>query len=761
MPGTFAKLEKDKPSGYVPDGNFSLSKAKGRWVYDPDMDPFTAEEIVPVAPEVDTAWRERAKEVKPLPVVSFSRTIVVDGGLKAASIRLSALGIVDVRVNGSLETSIPRLWPGWTDYNHRVPYARFDLCNISALGTYTLELLLSGGWYAGYLGWERNRGYYGALPAVWAEVVLEYDDGRVDVVGTDFDWIVSDTEWKEADLYMGETVDLRSAFAGRTTRNAKLWSGFVPQMVPANWQPVRIVEEIKPVSIRKDEGVWLVDYGQNHCGVPGFWLAPNAEVVLRFGEILQADGSLYTENYRMARSIDTVMTGGDRYEYRGRFTAHGYRYMTIEGDVGAVEEGSLVSCRLMSDLGRVGSFECDHPRLQVLYDMYIRSSESNLVDISTDCPQRDERLGWTGDGSILAEAHTMTWNMEAFYTKWLTDVVSSQREDGAIPDIVPYVAFKSGIVGWNNAAWSDACILVTHACMKAYGYNDQIRAFWIPWMRYLDSLWAASDNGIRPSSGHGDWLSTEETPKDFIATAYHLASLKAMIEMGDHIGENVAKLRDRVSIASDSFESRWASEIGAFSQTACVLCLKYDLMATHETIVQQRLINSILANKGYLTTGFLGTAHLPAVLSKLNRHDIVMQLFNNDEHPSWGFMLRYGATTFWEHWDSWHPETGYRHPIMNSFNHASLGAFSYWFYNVAGWLGDINVLNMHARITPVDIPGLNDVRVVRQTKHGEFNIRWTRNDVGYAVELHVPPDVVIDWNFKHIPASKLVITYVH
>jgi len=761
MPGTFAKLGKDKPSGYIPDGNFSLSEAKGRWIYDPDMDPFSAEVIVSVAPEVDTVWRERAMEVKPLPVVSFSRTFAVDGKLKSVTIRLSALGIVDVRVNGSFEMSIPRLWPGWTDYNHRVPYARFELRNISTLGTYTLELLLSGGWYAGYMGWERNRGYYGALPAVWAEVVLEYDDGRVDVVGTDADWMVSDTEWKEADLYMGETVDLRSAFTERPTRNAKLWPGFVPQMVVANWQPVRIVEEIKPVSIRKHDGFWLVDYGQNHCGVPGFWLAPNAEVVLRFGEILQADGSLYTENYRMARSVDTVMTGGDRYEYRGRFTAHGYRYMTIEGDVGAVEEGSLVSCRLMSDLGRVGSFECDHPRLQVLYDTYIRSSESNLVEISTDCPQRDERLGWTGDGSILAEAHTMTWDMEAFYTKWLTDVASSQREDGAIPDIVPYVHFKSGIVGWNNAAWSDAYILVAHACMKAYGFEDVIRSLWGSWVRYLDSLWVESNNGLRPAIGHGDWLSTEDTPKDFIASAYHLAVLTAIIEMGEHVGIDVAALQERCTVASGSFETRWGPQISSFSQTACVLCLKYDLILSHSESIGHRLVDNLLQNDDSMTTGFLGTVHLPYILSKIGRHDLVMKLFENDEHPSWGFMLRHGATTFWEHWDSWHPEKGYRHPIMNSFNHASLGAFSYWFYNVAGWLDDTNASNNCVRITPVDIPGLNDVRVVRQTKLGEFNIHWTRNAVGYAVELRVPPDVVIDWNFKHIPISKFVITYVH
>jgi alpha-L-rhamnosidase len=760
MFGIFANLEHQKPSGYIPDGGFNMLEPKGRWIYDPEMDPYKSDEIIPITPEIDTDWRERAMEVKPLPVVSFSRTITVDGNLAAASIRLSALGIVDVCVDGSFEASIPRLWPGWTDYNHRVPYARFDLGTIMAIGSYNIELLLSSGWYAGYLGWERKRGYYGALPAVWAEVVLEYEDGRVDVIGTDESWLVSNTEWLEADLYMGETVDLRTNMSYRAPRNAHLWSGFTPALVQAYWQPVRVVEKIKPVSVAKQDGYWLVDFGHNHCGVPGLLLAPMAEVVLRFGEILQADGSLYTDNYRMARSVDKVRTGEDGYEYKGRFTSHGYRYISIEGDVEAVEEGALVSYKLMSNLGRVGAFECDHPRLQTLYDMYIRSSESNLVDISTDCPQRDERLGWTGDGSILAEAHTMTWDMQAFYSKWLTDVVSSQKNDGAIPDIVPFVNFKSGIVGWNNAAWSDAFVLVTHACMKAYGFADIINALWKSLVRYLDSLWVDSDYGIRPATGHGDWLATEDTPKDFIATVYHLAVQNAMIEMGEYVGADVSDLRVRHIVTSKSFEARWASTIGSFSQTACVLCIKYDLLPEYSKVLKRRLMNRIRNNKGYLTTGFLGTAHLPFVLSKLNRHDLVMQLFENDEHPSWGFMLRHGATTFWEHWDSWHPDTGYRHPIMNSFNHASLGAFAYWFYRVAGWLDNIDVSRKSVRVTPVDIPGLNYVSIVRHSPLGDFKVRWIKSLSGFSLYICVPPDVVIDWNFEHIPKSKVVIFYI-
>jgi alpha-L-rhamnosidase len=760
MPSTDALSVTTRPSGYLPDGGFNPERASGQWIYDPDMDPYTRDEIIPVMPEVDTAWRDRAMEAKPLPVVAFSKEVDVSDSLKSASIRLSALGIVDVRVNDAFEPSIPRLWPGWTDYNSRVAFARFALRNIAPSGKSKIELLVSGGWYAGYLGWERNRGYYGKLPAVWAEVVLEYDDGRVDVIGTDDSWVCCNTEWIEADLYMGETVDLRTGLVNPPPRVARRWADAVPKIVAAEWQPVRVAEEISPQSIERRGRFWLVDFGKNHCGVPSFSLGPASEVVLRFGEVLQGDGGLYTENYRMARSVDTVRTGDARYEYSGRFTSHGYRYMTIEGDVDAVEEGSLVSCRLMSDLERVGSFECGNPRLQELYDMYIRSSESNLVDISTDSPQRDERFGWTGDGSILAEAHTMTWDMQAFYRKWLDDVVSSQRSDGAIPDIVPFVPFKSGIVGWNNAAWSDACILVTHACTKAYGFHDAIRSLWEPWMRYLDSLWLGSDNGLRPATGHGDWLSTEDTPKDFIASAYHLAVLKSMIEMGGIADFDTSSLQDRYDIATDAFEERWASDVESFSQTACVLCLKYGLLADKRDRLSSRLVKSIESNNGYLTTGFLGTAHLPFVLSKIGRHDLVINLLENDEHPSWGFMIRNGATTFWEHWDSWHPDRGYRHPIMNSFNHASLGAFSYWFYSVAGWLEVIDSNHSTIRITPVDIPNLNWVTVERRTPLGDIRIKWEKREPGFRVHVNIPKNVVVDWNFEHIPESRIEIIYI-
>lgn len=723
------------------------------------MDPWSPEDIVRVEPEVDTAWRDRAKEVKPLPVVAFCREVIVGSGLTSASIRLSALGNVDLRVNGQFESAIPRLWPGWTDYNHRVPFARYALEHIVEDSTNRVELLLAGGWYAGYLGWERNRGYYGRLPAVWAEIVLEFSDGHTEIVPTDTDWSIGSSEWLEADLYMGETVDYRvkPTLSGRM---AQLFTAHTPELVAADWEPIRVVEEIRPIAIKPFGGGLMVDFGQNHCGVPRFRLGPTAEVVLRYGEILQADGSLYTENYRMARSVDTVRTGDEAVDYVGRFTSHGYRYAHITGDVGAIEEGSLVSCRLMSDVGRVGSFECDNTRLQELYAMYIRSSESNLVDISTDCPQRDERLGWTGDGSILAEAHTMTWNLERFYTKWLTDVAFSQREDGAIPDIVPYVEFQSGIVGWNNAAWSDACILVTLACMRAYGFESTARTLWKPWLRYLDSLWVSSDNGQRPATGHGDWLATEPTAKDFIATSYHIAVLDAMVEIGRRLGNDTSELTRRSRLTREYFAASQAPNIDSFTQTQCVLSLKYDLLPDNTEAIRHRLVDNLSANGGYLSTGFLGTAHLPFVLSEIGRHDLVMQLFANDEHPSWGFMMRNGATTFWEHWDSWHPESGYRHPIMNSFNHASLGAFSYWFYQAAGWLNRIDLINRRIEIKPADIPGLNRVSVTRNTPLGTIQLHWQRNDSKFELNISVPEHVVIDWNFEHLPPSNVAVTYV-
>lgn len=749
---------RSQPSGYMPDGGFDPSCTSAEWIFDSEMDPWPPHEIVRVEPEVDTAWRERAQEVKPLPVVAFCRDVTVGDGMKSASVRLSALGIVDVRVNGRFEPAIPRMWPGWTDYNHRVPCARFGLGFVQPGAENRVELLLSGGWYAGYLGWERNRGYYGRLPAVWAEIVLEYEDGRYEIVATDTHWSVEPTEWQEADLYMGETVDFR-VNPNQARRSAQIWAGHKPEIIAADWEPVRVVEKLHPVSVEPFGGGWMVDFGQNHCGVPGFRLAPKAEVVLGFGEVLQADGSLYTENYRMARTVDTVRSGNEAVDYVGRFTSHGYRYAHITGDVGAIGEGSLVSNRLVSDVGRVGAFECDNPRLQELYGMYIQSSESNLVDISTDCPQRDERLGWTGDGSILAEAHTMTWDLERFYAKWLVDVALCQREDGAIPDIVPYVDFQSGIVGWNNAAWSDACILVTQACMHAYGFETTARSLWTPWLRYLDSIWVSSDNGQRPPAGHGDWLATESTPKDFIATAYHIAVLDAMVDIGSRLGEDTSELTRRSLLTRDQFAASQAPKVGSFTQTQCVLCLKYDLLPDATQDIRQRLIENLTTNGGYLSTGFLGTAHLPFVLSQMGRHDLVMQLFANNEHPSWGFMLRHGATTFWEHWDSWHPDTGYRHPIMNSFNHASLGAFSYWFYRVAGWLDTVDIKARRIAVKPADIPGLNRVSVVRESPLGTIRLKWQRIDGAFKLHVNVPEHVVIDWNFEHIPSSDVAVTY--
>ena len=744
QPGLAMKVEL-----HYADGSQRILRSNSDWLVSPwddnpavECDNETALQSRVVARMGDMPWRVPSSEVLPLPVQAYAKRIQIDKPVVQASIRLTALGNVAVRINNELVRNIPLFWPGWTDYTHHVGYQRFNLAMIQNPGVYEIELLLSGGWYAGYVGWERGKGYYGAYPAVRAELILEYEDGSTDIIGTQTDWEICQTEWVEADLLMGETLDYRLKPADHS-RHPVEFTGHQPIIHAAEWEPVQQLERIPAVSLDTVENGLRADFGRNMAGfVQLGWLGSHP-ISIRHAEVLDASGAMYFDNIRMARATDTITTEGSGtqsiHRYEPLFTYHGFRYAEISGLNKPDEIASIQAIRIGNALERTGIFKCDNAMLQQLYDTYIRSTVSNLVDIPTDCPQRDERLGWTGDGSILSEAHCRTFNMGHFYRKWLTDLFLSQRSDGALPDISPYIHFGSGIVGWNNAAWSDAAVLVTRNCVQSYGWENTALRFWSHLVNYVDSIWASSQNGIRPPSGHGDWLSIgDQTPKDIIGSIYLIASMDAMVDIGTAIGMDTLPFADYARTARASFEELFVGQIESFSQTACTLCLKYNILPEHTEVLSQRLVEDLETRNTTPTTGFLGTAHLPEVLSQIGRTDLALAVLCRHEFPSWGFMFEHGATTFWEHWDSWHPEKGFKDPIMNSFNHASLGGFSHWFYKIPGWIDSWNVKTRQFRITPRWIDSIQHVEVEQQSPIGKMKVSWEKIDDQIWATIIVP-----------------------
>lgn len=689
-------------------------------------------------------WRVPSAEVTPLPVVHFRKTFRVQKNKLALKLKLSALGVAEARINGIRPANHPELLPGWTDYNKIVPLHELDF-GVFEAGEFEIELMLASGWYAGYLGWERGRGYYGEYPAVYAELHAG-DDA---ILCTDTSWSVGMGPWLDADILMGTRFDARKT--ATTTGLAKKFDGFTPELVTADWEPVRVVGTLDPISVTEtNHGTYIVDFGRIIAGFMSLEVSEVAgtEISVRHAEVLNPDGSLYLDNIRMARSTDTFISSCKAKEYfRPYFTYHGFRYVEISGLSKDPIACNLKAHRIKSDVSRLGTFSCDDELINSIYNCYIGSSECTLVDIPTDCAQRDERLGWTGDGSILAEAHMQTFDVSRFYIKWLRDLFHAQREDGALPDIAPYVEFGSGTVGWNNAAWSDAAVWVSSQLVREYGSVEDIRAEWNSLEKYVDSLWLSSENGYRKGGNYGDWLNVNApTPLDFIATAFHAIVNQEMVFLCEQLELLQSKERysKRLMIIKQVLEDRFAAkepQLNSLTQTACVLILRFGLMSEKKMKrCSNILVTDILTRDTSLSTGFLGTSWLLDVLSEIGRSDLAVRLLKKETFPSWGFMVKNGATTLWEHWDSFTPESGFKDPVMNSFSHASLGGFAFWFYKRAGWIHRIDLKSRTFYIRPDVAQHLQKVSVSRITKLGKVSVDWEADSVGISAIIEVPTD---------------------
>lgn len=720
------------------DGTKEYIRTDTSWVTD------SGENVGFVAQMGDMPWRVPSADVNPLPVVHFRKQFRLEHPQQKVKLKLSALGIVEARMDGIRPLDHPELLPGWTDYNKIVSLHELDFGSLNA-GVHEIELMLASGWYAGYLGWERARGYYGDIPAVYAELFI----GDTPFLSTDATWSAGTGPWLEADLLMGVRYDAR--IQSKFDSFAHIFDGFIPEIVSADWEPVRVVGNLNPNTITKTKhGSYIIDFGRIIAGFVSIRVTEGAGITIsiRHSEVLNTDGTLYFENIRMARAEDIYITSGQENEiFRPYFTYHGFRYAEITGLRSDLDHECLRAHQIKSDVQRIGSFSCDSDLINKIYNCYLASSECTLVDIPTDCAQRDERLGWTGDGSILSEVHMQTFDMSRFYSKWLRDLFHAQRGDGALPDIAPYVKFGSGTIGWNNAAWSDAAVWVTSQLVKEYGSLDVASDNWESLTKYAESLWLASDKGYRKGGSYGDWLHVDApTPHDFIATTFHAIVNQEMIFLSSKLGlqRESEQYMERLSLIKQVLDQRFSADfdqIEQFTQTACVLMLRFGLLSVEKLEhCANVLVADILSRETSLSTGFLGTPWLLDVLSEIGRSDLAVQLLKKDSFPSWGFMIKNGATALWEHWDSYSPENGFKDPVMNSFSHASLGGFAFWFYKRAGWIKSIDLETRTVYIRPDVAPYLNHVSVTRITRLGKVCVDWEAGEEVISAKIDIPQD---------------------
>jgi alpha-L-rhamnosidase len=699
------------------------------------------------------------------PPVRLRSTVQVTGELRRAVLVVAARGLFRALVN-DIRVGDEELAPGWTDYTARIPYRCADVTDLLRPGANGLGLLLGDGWFAGFTGMDPRRGgkLYGDWPSVLAELHLQYADGRTQVHATGPDWQESAGAVRYSDLLMGDCTD--GALEGPWTladgeigwRAAAVLPPPTAAVLAVPTPPIRVTQLVPAVGVTAfDNGVQLVDLGQNLVGRIVLTVRSadrGSPIVLRHGEMLQPDGTLYTENLRRAEARDVYLPAGGEVEtYRPTFTVHGFRYVEVTGYPGPLDAADISAEVLHSDVPRHGHFETGDPDLDRLAQNIDWGLRGNIVSVPTDCPQRDERLGWLADAQVFAPTATRLADVQAFFGSWLADVRASQQPDGALRDIAPAV-----VLG-NDAApgWGDAITVLPWTLYRRYGDTAVLAENLDAMTRWVDFVVRHNPDLIwrrRTGRNYGDWLSVgARTPHEVVATAYlaHSARLlsRSAAVLGDlESSQRAAGLADRVAAA---FRREFVGADGRITgdtQAGYLFALAFELLEPDQVgPAVAHLVDDIHDRDVHLTTGFLGVALLCPVLARHGHVDLAHRLLAQRSFPGWLFSVRNGATTIWERWDGWTPDGGFGPATMNSFNHYSLGAVGDWMYGGIAGIGQAPDSAGYRDLVLTPMPGPLPHFTARQhLPRGTVEIDYRTTTDGFRLDVTVPPgrDAVFD-----------------
>ncbi len=740
----------------------------------------------------------------------YRKTFRAARKVRRATWYATALGIYELSINGQ-RVGDALFAPGWTDYHQRAYFNTYDVTPLLVEGENALGAYVADGWYSGYLGFglltqigteQIGRYSYGKTPSWMGQLEVEYDDGAREVVCTDRSWKVSgEGPIREADFLMGESYDARREFPGwnqpgfddrewqpaiRATENGHPQANFYEFRNPASGGapsiesrpidlgfrrpprleafpgvPVRPMEEMQPVSISSpQDGVYIFNLGQNFAGIVRLRVKgpKGTRIRLRYGEMLHPDGRLMTENLRKARAIDEYVLRGDPAgeTFTPRFTFHGFQYVEVTGYPGKPTSEAITGIVLHSDTPLTSHFECSDAVVNRLFQNVVWTQRANFIDLPTDCPQRDERFGWTGDAQAYVRTATYNADVAAFYTKWLRELMESQRPSGTFPGYAPY-PFQHG---WDfGTAWCDAGVICPWTIYRVYGDQEIIRRCWKPMTRFMRWRERTSQDylGIVHGNNWGDWLAVDETtPLDYIDTVFFAYCSQLMAEMAaviDHPSDaaHYRQLREKINQAFATKYVQPNGQITVDTQTAYCLALFADLIPPAlRQASADRLAAKIRDNGHRMATGFLGTRPLLPVLSSVGHHDLAVRLLQSREFPSWGYEVEQGATTIWERWDSYTKEDGFgRHNAsMNSFSHYAFGAVCEWMFSTLAGIDTETAGFQRLRIAPQPpSPDSNPqhspidwVRARYVSIHGPVAVAWKQEAARFTLDVTIPPN---------------------
>ncbi|MGA6161241.1 family 78 glycoside hydrolase catalytic domain [Amycolatopsis magusensis] len=696
----------------------------------------------------------------------YRKQFVIPAGKEVKQARAygAALGVYELSLNG-VKVGDHELAPGWTDYRTRVQHQTYDITAQVHEGANAFGIALAPGWYAGRVG-NHPPGVYGSDPAVVAQLRVDYTDGSHDWVRTDTSWRTAPGPFVLADLQRGETYDARLARPGWNNpgHDESAWTTpdtaepATARVVPQPDEPVRETER-KPAIARTEPkpGTFVYDLGQNLVGVPQLRLTGTAgqTATIRHGEVLNPDGTLYTENLRGAAATDRYVFAADGpVDHRPTFTQHGFRYVEITGVTPpAVDEVEGVVWG--SDLRETGGLTTSDPMLNQLQSNITWGQRGNFLSVPTDTPARDERLGWTGDINVFAPTASYNQDTRAFLRKWLGDLRATQRENGDYSCVAPDPANA----GPGGVGWSDAGITVPYALFQAYGDTATVREHYPSMKRFFEFVRGGAGPDLI-DDGRGrfeDWLNLNDpTPSGVLGTAYFAENARMLSEMARALGEQADAdtyfaLSGEIRAAFTRTFVNGDGVVSGGSQTAYALALGMNLVpAELRAKVADRFVEKIDSRGGALTTGFLGTPWLLPALSGSDRFDRAYGLLMRQEYPSWGYEVKMGATTMWERWNSINPDGSFGDPAMNSFNHYAYGAVGQWMYQHIGGISALEPGYHRSRIAPRPGGGLTSGAGSFDSAYGPVKSSWSNDSGGFRLSVDVPVNTTAE---VEIPAA--------
>lgn len=706
---------------------------------------------------------------------TFTKNFSISGEVKRATLYATAMGNYVAYVNGKKVTDAV-LTPGFTSYKNRVLYQEYDVTSLITKET-QIDIGVGQGWAVGCIGYGRTNHFFADFTSLIARLSVEYADGSVEDIVTNTDWDVYTSCVTMTEIYHGETVDL--THEPKLLGKAKL-TDVDTALVAQDGEWIKEHERLSVVElIRTPKGELVLDFGQNMTGYVEVKARGKRgdKIVIHHAEVLDKDGNFYTENLRSARNENTyILSGGDDV-FKPAYTFQGFRYIRLtEYPFDTVNKEDFTAIAVYSDMKRTGDFKCGNEKINQLYHNIIWGQRSNFLDIPTDCPQRDERLGWTGDAQVFAKTASINYDTEKFFRKWLADVALEQDSNGAVWGIVPH-CLKNGITRI-SAAWGDVACVIPWEIYVSFGSKELLKANfpmmkkWVGYMRSTgpeEYLWLTGYH-------YGDWLAMDAggdsyvgaTSCDLIASAFFAYSTSLVIKAGKVLGEDVSEYEELYKNVVCKFREYFmenglpkasvpkteilpngkksivdALHLG-ITQTAITLILKFGLCEESERKgLVKKLVELIHENGDRMTTGFVGTPYILHALSENGETDLAYTLLFQEENPSWLYSVNHGATTMWEHWNSLKEDGSFWSTAMNSFNHYAYGAVYDWIFGVAVGIKPCEDAVAYKNITIEPHPNKNlgfaDASI--ETRNGKVRAHWYYKGDRVYYEFEIPEGV--------------------